>query len=367
LPGGLERAQAQVAAAEALVEEHRYDEALEAYQKASAVVNGVAASALTLRLLNGQAWAQLRNGDVDAALALLEQAEELVAAPSCSDLERAEVIFRVGVCRYSRSEIAEAIQLFTQALLLAEQSPSDRLRADVLNWRSRCYRRERDWVAAWEDIERALELAEASSNSWQLADAYFQASLVAQRKGRWVLARTYAERSKSEFERMGDRATVGRVLNNIAGLDHLLGDPARAISRLQEAFSIFVEAGLDVDAGYVLSSQADIHLGLKQFERAETQARKALQLLGDRVDHLQEIGTAQLALGRALAAQDRIDEAQEMIAAAERTFEQARSISHRADTWIAQGDLETRRGNDHTAAAHFKRAVEALQEAEVDF
>jgi tetratricopeptide (TPR) repeat protein len=319
-----------------------------------------------LRLLNGQAWAQLRSGDIDTALSSLERAQKLVEAPDCTNLDRAEVIFRVGVCRYSRSEIPEAIKLFTQALALADRSASDRLRVDILGWRSRCYRRERDWVAAWEDIERALELADASSNLQQLAETYFQASLVTHRQGRWLLARTYAERAKSAFEQVGDRATAARVLNNIAGLDHLLGDPARAIARLQEAFSIFVEEGLAVEAGYVLSSQADIHLGLSEFEKAEEQARKALKLLGDRLDHLQEIGTAQLALGRALAGQDRINEAEETIAAAQRTVEQARSISHQADASIARGDLETRRGNDRTAAAHFRQAVEALRETDID-
>ena len=66
---------------------------------------------------------------------------------------------------------------------------------------------------------------------------------------------------------------------------------------------MFVDLDLPVDAGYVCSSLAEIRLESGDAELSETQARKALDLLGGRVDHLQEIGTAQLTLGRALAAQ----------------------------------------------------------------
>jgi tetratricopeptide (TPR) repeat protein len=348
--------------AERLVEGHRYEDALDALRETRQLVEAVAVPAFSLRLLTGEAWARIRVGDLDAALASLDEAAGLAATADFSDVDRADVTFRVGVCRYSESSISEATALFDEALTLAEGSglPSDRLRSDILQWRSRCHRRERDWVAAREDIERALELAESLADSRRIADACFQASLVAQREGRWVLARTYAERSKALFEDLGDRATVGRLLNNLAGLNHLLGNPTRAISLLREAFAIFVDLGLAVDAGYVCSSLADVYLDGGDFEQAEAQARKALRLLGGRLDHLQEVGTAQLVLGRALAEQGELGEAEQLIATAERTFEQASSLSHRSDAWIAQGDLEVYRGDDREAAVLYRRAAQAL-------
>jgi hypothetical protein len=39
-----------------------------------------------------------------------------------TDVDRAEVVFQVGVVRYSQSSIAEAIVLFDQALILVEGS-----------------------------------------------------------------------------------------------------------------------------------------------------------------------------------------------------------------------------------------------------
>src|SRR5207342_1266203 len=184
-----------------------------------------------LRLLRGEAWSRIRSGELDAAMTLLDEAATLAVSPGFSDVDRAEVVFQLGVVRYSQSGIPEAMVLFDEALLLAQDAelPADRLRSDIFHWRSRCHRRNRDWVAAQEDIERALELAEACSDSRRVADALFQASLVAHRRGRWVLARTYAERSRALFEELDDRATTARLLNNLAGLNHLLGSPERSV------------------------------------------------------------------------------------------------------------------------------------------
>jgi tetratricopeptide (TPR) repeat protein len=357
-----ERIENSLRDAELLLDQHRYEDAFLAFRDLGELIAGVGVPALALRRLRGEAWALIRMGELDSATSLLEEAAAVAVRAGFSDLDRAEVVFQVGVCRYSQSRISEAVVLLEQALVLAERSglPCDRLRSDIFHWRSRCHRRNRDWVAAHEDIERALELAEACSDSRRSADALFQASLVAQREGRWVLARSYAERSRALFEELGDEATVARLLNNLAGLSHLLGDPARAISLLREAFEIFVELGLAVDAGYICSSLADVHLDCGEFEQAEAQARKALELLADRVDHLQEVGTAQLALGRAVAAQGRLGEADELIASADRTFEQASSLAHRSDAWIAQGDLAGRRGDHREAGNLYRRAALAL-------
>jgi tetratricopeptide (TPR) repeat protein len=105
-----------------------------------------------------------------------------------------------------------------------------------------------------------------------------------------------------------------------------------------------------------------VHLRTGEVELAEEQARHALRLLDGRVDWLDEIGNAQLVLGRALLEQGRLDEAEEAFKLAEASFEQLSSESHRASAWLAQGDVAARRGNDRTAARLYRRAAEALQD-----
>ena len=358
------RAEAILARAEALSEKKDYDGAIDEFTHALAAVVATGAVELQVRVLAGEAWARAHRGEVRVSMELLEQARGLVEGPEFSDVDRADIMFRMGVCRTLLSSIATAVALLSEALTLAERSglPCDLLRTNILSWRARCYRRQRDHEAAREDVERALELAESMQDTRALGEAYFQASVVAERDGHWVLARTYAEKAKSQYEELTDRLNVGRLLNNLGGLEFLLGKPDEAVARLKEAFSVALELGNDDEAATAVSSMAQVHLRTGDATTAEEQARHALRLLGEREDRLDEVGNARLVLGRALLEQGRLDEADEMFAAAEDAFAQLSSASHRAAAWVAQGDLAQRRGDDRRAATMYRRAAEALQD-----
>jgi len=361
-----ERAKAEtiLARADALAQEHRFEESLEEYTRALPAVLGTGAVELRVRALNGEAMARAQSGDVKSALALLAESRSLVEGEAFSDVDRAEVLYRLGVCRYKLSSIATSLALFNEALALSERSglPSDELRLNVFAWRSRCYRRQRDYEAAKEDVERALELAEALRDARALAPVYFQASMLAERDGHWVLARTYAEKAKEHYEEVADRGNVGRLLNNLGAMDFLLGSPEEAIERFKQAYAIALEVDRDEDAAGAVSSLAQVHLRTGDNKRAEEQARHALEIIGDRDDMLDQVGNARLVLGRALLEQDRLDEAESAFAGSEDAFAKLSSVSHRAAAWIAQGDLATKRGDERRAAVLYRRAAEALQD-----
>jgi tetratricopeptide (TPR) repeat protein len=314
--------------------------------------------------LNGEGIALAQTGDVKGGLARLAESRALVERPEFTDLDRADVLYRLGVCRCLLQSIATAVALFGEALALAERSglPCDQLRLGIFAWRARCYRRQRDFEAAREDIERALELAEAMHDRRALGQAYFQASMLAERDGHWVLARTYAEKAKSQYEELADRANVGRLLNNLGGLEFLLGKPDQAVEHLKHSVAVALEIGRDDDAAKAVSSLAQVHLRTGDARRAEEQALHALRMIGDREDMLDEAGNAQLVLGRSLLEQGRLDEAETALAGAEELMSQLSSASHRAAAWIAQGDLATKRGDERRAAVLYRRAAEALQD-----
>jgi tetratricopeptide (TPR) repeat protein len=358
------RVDAALARAEALLEGRRNSEAVEEFERIRASVAATGLPDFEIRELSGEATARMREGQVREAIELLTRARNLVERPEFSDLERADVVFRLGMARYKLSSIQTAMNLFDEALKLAERSelPSDHLRSNILAWRSRCYRRRRDLEAAREDVELALELAEGLNDREAMAHVFFQASLVADREGHWVLSRNYAERARALYEELSDRQNLGRVMNSIGYINFLLGHPDEAIAFLKDAFRIHIELGKDADAAHDVNSLAQVHLRTGDVQRAEEQARHALEMLGDRVDFLDEIGNAQLVLGRALLEQNRLDESEEALRAAEQAYDQLSSGSHRATVWVAQGDLATRRG-DHTRAARlYRNAAEALQD-----
>src|SRR5205814_6219922 len=88
---------------------------------------------LMVRALIGAGRTQMRLGALRAALALLNEARDVVEAGAFSDLERAEVFFALGVCRYHLSSVQTALGLLNEALALAARSglPSDSLRSHI--------------------------------------------------------------------------------------------------------------------------------------------------------------------------------------------------------------------------------------------
>ena len=358
------RLEAALARAETMIEAHRNEDAAAEYETLVPASRATGIPELEVRALVGAGRTQMRIGALRPALDLLNDARGVVEAANFSDLERAEVYFALGVCRYQLNSVQTALGLLNEALGLAERSgmPSDSLRSNILSWRSRCWRRQRDYEAAREDIERALQLAEDAADPRTIGDAYFQASMVADREGHWILARTYAEKARAAYEELSDLVHVGQLKNNLGGFNFMLGKTDEAIVLLKEAFGIALDTGREADAARAVSSLAQIHLRTGDVGQAEEQARHALRLLDGREDYLDEIGSAQLVLGRALLEQERLDEAEAAFAEAESSFGQLGSASHRAVAWVARGDLAARRGDDRLAAHLYRTAAEALQD-----
>jgi tetratricopeptide (TPR) repeat protein len=358
------RVETLLARAEALTEAHQYDEAVEEFENCKTAVLATGLPELEVRHLAGEAWARMERDEIKQAIELLNQARALAEAPEFSDVDRADLLFRLGVCRYQLSSIATAVGLLNESLTLAERSelPCDLLRADILHYRSRCYRRQRDLEAAREDVERALELAQALDDPRKTADVYFQASLVSERMGYWIQARNYAERAKVHYERVNDERNVGRLLNNLGGLNLQLGKPEQAVEDLKNAYRMLLDKGSEADAANVVASLALVHLTTGEVVAAEEEARHALSLMEGRDNFLYNVAPTQLVLGRALMEQGRLDEAEEYLRASDASAEQLESISHRAAAWMARGDLAAKRGDDRVAANLYRQAAEALQD-----
>ena len=352
----------QVVAAEHAVEESRFDEAVSLLDELSIVPTHY--PDLALRALFAGSWSRMYRGELDEALTMLQTAKEVAHRPGFNDLDRAEVLWRIGAVRVKRGSISRAVNDLSLALELCDRSgrPCDLLRTEIYNWRSRCYQRQRDFAAARGDIEAALELADQLGGTIAAADINFRAASIAEREGKLLVACTYAERAKDLYEQAGDRSKVGRVLNDLGGITFLLGRHDEAIAYLKESVSMLFDAAGDVETGYAVSSLAQVYLRTGDPTRAEEQARIALGLLEGREDVLEEVGNAQLVLGRALLQLDRPEEAEDAFAAAEASFSGRESISLLAAAWMARGELASARNDSVSAAALYRQAAEALQD-----
>jgi tetratricopeptide (TPR) repeat protein len=260
--------------------------------------------------------------------------------------------------------VGNAVSLLSEALRLTQPGGArrDRVRAQAFEWRARCYALQRDWDAAQTDAEHAVEIAESLKDVRLQALATMQCSVIAERRGNARLALFFAEHARELAAECGDRQTEARLLNNLGGLDYLLGEPEQAVAHIKAAFALFLEIGADADAAQAVSSLAQIHLRCGAPGLAEEQARHALSILGGRDDFLDERGNVHLVLGRALLGQGDVKAALAEFATAERLFHRLGSASHLAAAWTAEGDAYSRLRDMDAAAALYRRAAEALQD-----
>jgi tetratricopeptide (TPR) repeat protein len=358
------RIEAMLARAEALAQAHEVTEALELFADAKTAVAASGSSELAARRLLGEGWALMEEGQVREGLEVLTQARALIDEDSLDDKLRAEALYRLGVARIKLGSTHVAISLLTEAHKLLDSSPlaTDSLRAHVLAFRSIGYQRVGDIEAAREDAERAVELAERLGDPRVIGYSYMQASLVAEREGRFVLARTYAERARAKYEEIEDQVQLGKVLNNLGFCHALLGKRDEALESFTGAYRIFLDLGATYESGGVVSSIASLHLEAGDAVKAEEQARLAVELIGDGKDDLEQVGEARLVLGKALLAQDRLDEAAEILVSVKSLFESARATSNLSRTLLALGDLAAQRGSQEEAARQYRRAAELMQD-----
>jgi Flp pilus assembly protein TadD len=190
----------------------------------------------------------------------------------------------------------------------------------------------------------------------------FQASLVAERQRQWLLARFHAEQALEIYRAYGDTLSEARILNNLGGIDFLLGDVDGAEKSLLEAASTAAAAGSDADIAQATSSLAQVYLRTGRTAGARTHAHAALDLLAGRTDFLEEIGNAQLVVAKSHAAEQDPVAACTWLDHADRTFTQLDSTSHLAEVCIVRGDLARSLGAEQEAADYYRQAAESLQD-----
>jgi tetratricopeptide (TPR) repeat protein len=353
-----------VARAEAAVEARRYAEAVDELRRVRSGVESSADELLALRHGMALGWALHHLGRLEEAADVLGTAAAAATDEEGAAADHADALYRLGVVRFKMGSHATAVALLDEALRLAGTADrtSDALRVRVLNTRAKIRRRQKDFTAAAEDVQQALELARALDDDRVLAETYLDASLVAERRNEYTRARDYAERSKALFERVSDHEYVGKLLNNLGQLHAITGRPDEAVPLLRESFRIAVEQDNRIDAAFAASSLASARLHSGDPEGAIESANRAIELLGGRAEYRQEEGNARLVMGKAHLGLDRIDEAERDFEAAAGCFTAVESISHMAGSWVALGDVATRRGDPERAAELYRRAADALQD-----
>jgi len=99
------RIEASLARAETLIEAHKNEEAAAEFEQLVPAARATGIQEIAVRALVGAARTQMRLGGLRRALDLLVEARGLAESSSFSDVERAEVLYALGVCRYQLNSV----------------------------------------------------------------------------------------------------------------------------------------------------------------------------------------------------------------------------------------------------------------------
>ena len=200
-------------------------------------------------------------------------------------------------------EVADATSLFTRALDLNEHAPR----------RAHAARRQRLRVAlalpsvpprlgcsgdATPNGRSSSRPAPATSRRRHTRSSRRPASPSAARIG--SSPASTRERALELYRKHGDMLATARILNNLGGIDFLLGDVATAEENLIEAAETAAEAGSDPDLAQAVNTLAHVFLQTGRPLEARVRAERAVELLTGR-DRLPRRARKRAARRRTLA------------------------------------------------------------------
>jgi tetratricopeptide (TPR) repeat protein len=215
---------------------------------------------------------------------------------------------------------AEADARYDLALAAARRAGDKELEGTALQHQGGLADDQNQLARAASLYQRALKLFQEANNEQGVMQTCNLLGVVEQKSGRLDAARTWYERSREIAQRLGDTACLGQAAQNIGIVCQQEGEAARqrgdertARQRFEEAKRSFQESlSVEQDMGnkpQEASSRvglARIHLPLGEFDLAETQARKALEIwesLGLKEVHYAYWALADIARARGDAAQ----------------------------------------------------------------
>ena len=300
-----ERLEAALGDAERILEDARYADALQAFRGRSRAGRSRRLTDVLARLLLGEAWAHIRLGELAEAMALLERRPHWPWAPgsptstarrSCSGSASSATRSRASPRRSSSSTRRSCWRRApTCPPIACARTSSTGVRA-VIGATATGSPPRRTSSARWSWPRRARTLAGVRRCALPG---------VARRPAAGAVG------ARPHVRRAGARAVrgAGRPRHGGSAAEQPRGaepPPRRLRSRDRAARGGLRDVRRPRPVGRrglcVLVARRDPARSRRCGARGETQARKALDLLAGRVDHLQEIGMAQLTLGRALAA-----------------------------------------------------------------
>jgi len=222
----------------------RYDEAHASFDRAWNVLetdeSRTDAEAIRVRLLDRKGRVLSRQGNLDAALSILEKA--LPRSDDFPDL-RARVLLHLGGVHLQRGEVSLASDHFESSRELYQTLNDPARLTEVESNLGNLHKQDGKPDQAIEHFGRALALAEKSGDLPRIAITLVNLGNLHRARGDDQKALEYVTRSLDTRERIGDRLGMAICRTNLARIHSYRGELQRARESTEVSLRLFEEIG----------------------------------------------------------------------------------------------------------------------------
>jgi tetratricopeptide (TPR) repeat protein len=278
--------------------------------------------------------------------------------------ERDRALAVVGLARAYRTvgDLTYAAQVVESFLERTERGPMDpSLAAELQSVLVSIYFERGDVTRAERAARRALAAASHGGSLDLRAKTYWYASRVLAENRRWTEALEYATRARILMEELDDRQNVARLHNAYAFIC-LEVEPPRLIEakeHLDQAEALLSGEAARGEIAYIHEERGRIAMLLDRPEEALGWAERGLTEASP--DELETARCLYLK-GRALAAMDRPNEARSALRRAVSAFAGQGARQQEASCWRELGELDIADGDLASAVQAFRAGLEALDQ-----
>jgi tetratricopeptide (TPR) repeat protein len=360
VPPPRDRVTVKLKLASTLLHQHRFTDALEAFQEAErSAPNPSMETAFRIHTGMGQALTGLQYFDL--ALDRLERGRALADALGRPDLV-ARVASATGFLRLRQRDLPAAREAFHRGLAAIRQAvPVDtEFEGGVLTNLGRVYTDLGLPIQALECFQDALARLESAGDITALGALHFNLGVAYERQHAFDLARRHLEKAAALFEAQENVKLLGTVKRSLGILLIDRGLPAEAAQVLKQSLEVADRTADDVGRAQTLTELARAALALGDVAGARSGAEEAIRLAVRLQDPL-EAARAESVMAAVCRREGRLDEAAHRYAYA---IEEYEALSAAADVARVSRDyafLLMERGEEARAARYFARAFRAQE------
>jgi predicted ATPase len=241
----------------------------------------------------------------------LEALEKLEATPRHLRLEE-EVLVSLGNVLYTAGEWNEALEDFSEAIKLCEETGNDGLRAHGLLRMGEIGEKRSAWAQAAESLHHALELYERIKDVRGQANVHRALMTMYWRQGEYQKALEEGTKGLLLLDKSGDKYITAMTVITLGAVYYDTGDLARSRQHYEEGLALAQEVGDPLETARALGSLGNLEMRNGRLDAALGLFEKSVEAATSS-GNIRQVGYALASTGECRARMGDLEKAMELL------------------------------------------------------